>query len=255
MSATEAISITAEDVWLEYPIYGAGGRSLKNTIIGRMTGGRVARDETRRVQALQGINLQIADGDRIGVVGSNGAGKTSLLRVLAGALYPDRGRVRRVGITSSLFDVYLGMNPEASGWDNIMLRGLFLGLTPEEIRARSREIAEFSGLERAQLDRPVRTYSSGMYLRLAFSVATSFNPQIILMDEWIWVGDASFVERAHRRLENLIQQSRILVLATHADYLIEMLCNKAVYLDRGNLVATGAVRDMLALYHAQKANG
>jgi len=250
----ESPSITVDDVWLEYPIYGLGARSLKKAMIGWMTGGRVSYEATQRVQALKAINLHICDGDRIGVIGSNGAGKTTLLRVLAGALYPGRGRVHRVGVTSSLFDVYLGMNPEASGWDNIMLRGLFLGLSPAEIRSRTDEIATFSGLEQAQLYRPVRTYSSGMFLRLAFSVATSFNPQIILMDEWIWISDASFVERAHRRLENLIQKSRILVIATHADYLIEMLCNKAVYLDHGNLVASGPVRDMLALYHSQKAD-
>lgn len=252
--AMEAPSITVDNAWLEYPIYGLGARSLKKSIVGWIKGDSALRQDTQRVQALKGINLQIRDGDRIGVIGSNGAGKTTLLRVLAGALYPNQGRVRRVGVTSSLFDVYLGMNPEASGWDNIMLRGLFLGLSPSEIRARSDEIASFSGLDHAQLDRPVRTYSSGMFLRLAFSVATSFNPQIILMDEWIWISDAQFGERAHRRMENLIQQSQILVIATHADYLIEMLCNKAIYLDGGQLVASGPVRDMLALYHSQKAD-
>src|SRR5258708_22038051 len=213
-------SITVDDAWLEYSLYGLGARSLKKAIVGWMTGGRVSGEQAQHVPGLKGSNLPIRDGDRIGIIGSNGAGKTTLLRVLAGALYPGRGRVYRVGITSSLFDVYLGMNLEASGWDNIILRGLFLGLSPAEIRARSDEIASFSGLEPAQLDRPVRTYSSGMFLRLAFSVVTSFNSEIILMDEWIWISDASFVERAQRRLESLIQQSRILVIATHADFVI-----------------------------------
>lgn len=250
----EPASIVLDDVWLEYPIYGLGSRSLKNTVISWLTRAHSADEETQRVQALKGVNLRISDGDRVGIIGRNGAGKTSLLRVLAGALCPERGRVRRAGTTSSLFDVYLGMNSEATGWDNIMLRGLFLGLTPAQVQARMDEVAAFSGLDRAQLSRPIRTYSSGMSLRLAFSASTCLTPEIILMDEWIWVGDAQFVERAQRRLTDMIHQSRILVIATHADYLIEYLCNKAVYLDGGQVVATGPVRDMLALYHAQSAD-
>jgi len=152
-------SIKLDDVWLEYPIYGAGARSLRQTIVSMATAGRLARrlDGTQQVEALKGVSLEIHEGDRIGLIGSNGAGKTSLLRLLAGAMWPSRGNVRRVGMTSSLFDVYLGMNFEASGWDNIILRGLFLGLPVREIRAHTEEIVTFSGLTREQLARPVRT--------------------------------------------------------------------------------------------------
>lgn len=248
----EPASISLDDVWLEYPIYGARGRSFKDQALHLASGGRVSRKETTRVQALKRINLRLDEGDRIGLVGTNGAGKTSLLRVFAGALYPARGRVRRVGSTSTLFDVFLGMNGEATGWDNITLRGLFLGLAPHDIRALTDDIAAFSGLSPDQLSRPVRTYSSGMMLRLAFSVVTCISPEILLMDEWIWVSDAEFGDRAQRRLMDMIQRAKILVIATHADYLIRYMCSKAAYLRDGEIVAVGPVDDILAMYHEQK---
>ncbi|HYZ62387.1 MAG TPA: ABC transporter ATP-binding protein [Acetobacteraceae bacterium] len=248
-------SIRLEDVWLEYPIYGAGARSLRQTLVSMATAGRLARraDGTKRVRALKGISLDIREGDRVGLIGSNGAGKTSLLRLLAGAMWPSKGHLRRVGMTSSLFDVYLGMNFEANGWDNIILRGLFLGLPVPEIRAHTDEIVAFSGLTPEQLSRPVRTYSSGMAMRLAFSVSTFLNPDILLLDEWLWVSDATFVQRAQQRMHDLVQQTRILVIATHAEYLIQQLCNKAVYLRQGELVYFGSVDEAFAAYHQDSA--
>jgi len=248
-------SIKLDDVWLEYPIYGAGARSLRQTVVSMATAGRLSRrlDETKQVQALKGVSLDIHEGDRVGLIGSNGAGKTSLLRLLAGAMWPSRGHVRRVGMTSSLFDVYLGMNFEASGWDNIILRGLFLGLPVKEIRAHTEEIVAFSGLTADQLARPVRTYSSGMSMRLAFSVSTFLNPDILLMDEWLWVSDATFVQRAQERMRDLVQQTRILVIATHAEYLIREMCNKAVYLREGRMMLFGPVEDAFAAYAADSA--
>ena len=241
--------IQLSDVWLEYPIYGS--RSLKNMLFGLATQGRLDRSEIVRVQALKEINLRFEDGDRIGIIGSNGAGKTSLLRVLAGALTPTRGAMHRVGFTSTLFDVYLGMNGEATGWDNIMLRGLFLGLSPDEVRARTSDIVAFSGLSLDQMSRPMRTYSSGMVLRLAFSVATCVSPEILLMDEWIWVSDADFIERAQSRMTDMVHNAKILIIATHADYLIQYFCNKAVLLENGRIKGVGPVDEILALYHSQ----
>ena len=247
----EPASIDLDDVWLEYRIYGAGSRSLRQTVARLAMSGRLAFDggDSTRVQALRGINLAIRDGDRIGLVGSNGAGKTTLLRVLAGAMWPARGHVRRTGLTSALFDVYLGMNAEASGWDNIILRGLFMGLDVAEIRAHTDEIVAFSGLTREQLSRPVRTFSSGMSLRLGFSVSTCLRPDILLMDEWLWVSDATFAQRAQQRLTEMVQQTRILVIATHADNLIREMCNKAVYLRQGEVAFFGPVDEALAHYH------
>lgn len=243
----EPVSVELSGVWLEYPIY--GHRSLKTTLLGMAVN---RRREVDCVEALRDVNLKFDVGDRVGLIGGNGAGKTTLLRVLAGAMSPSRGHVRRVGFTSTLFDVYLGMNGEATGWDNIMLRGLFLGLTPEEVRDKTEEIVAFSGLARDQLDRPMRTFSSGMMLRLAFSVATCVSPEILLMDEWIWVSDADFIERAQRRMTDMVDRAKILVIATHADYLIQHLCNKAVLLSKGQVRAVGPVDEILALYHDKK---
>ena len=245
-------TIILDDVWIEYAIYGIANRSLKKTLFRLISGGHLAHDvkeELTHVVALSGIDLEVKDGDRLGVVGSNGSGKTTLLRTIAGVLKPARGRIQRVGFTSSLFDVSLGMNQEASGWDNIFLRGLYLGLTPQEIRSLSDDIAEFSGLTSDQLSRPVRTYSSGMQVKLAFSVSTSVRPDILLLDEWISAGDADFLDRAQQRMNELVQQSRILVLASHFDWLISAICNRAICLRDGKIAADGPVAETLATYH------
>lgn len=252
-----AASLLLENVWVEYAIYGLANRSLKKTLVGAVSRGRLVREvetELSHVVALKGINLWVKDGDRLGVVGSNGAGKTTLLRVMAGALKPAQGRIRRVGFTSSLFDVSLGMNPEASGWDNITLRGLYLGLAPREIRALADEIADFSGLTPEQLACPVRTYSSGMQVRLAFSISTSVRPDILLLDEWISAGDAAFVEKAKQRMHDLVDKSRILIFATHYDWLLAGICNRAICLQDGRIIADGAVADTLAFYHQATAS-
>lgn len=250
-------TILLENVWVEYAIYGLANRSLKKTLVGLVSRGRLAREvneELARVVALKGISLRVDDGDRLGIVGANGAGKTTLLRVMAGALKPARGWIRRVGFTSSLFDVSLGMNSEASGWDNIILRGLYLGLTLLEIRALVDEIADFSGLTPEQLARPVRTYSSGMQVKLAFSISTAVRPDILLLDEWISAGDTAFVEKARQRMNELVDQSRILVFATHYDWLLAGTCNRAICLQDGSIVADGPVADTLAFYHGNQAS-
>ncbi|WGS03102.1 ATP-binding cassette domain-containing protein (plasmid) [Bradyrhizobium sp. ISRA443] len=248
-----AVSIELNSVWLEYPIY--GHRSLKNALLRFAMNGRRPDGDVTCVGALKDINLRFDDGDRVGLIGGNGAGKTTMLRVLAGAMSPTRGNVQRIGFTSTLFDVYLGMNGEATGWDNVMLRGLFLGLTPDEIRARTEDIVAFSGLTHDQLDRPMRTFSSGMMLRLAFSVATCVSPEILLMDEWIWVSDASFIERAQKRMTEMVDRAKILVIATHADYLIQQLCNKAVLLSEGEVRGVGPVDEILSIYHGKNGAG
>ncbi|MCH8858800.1 MAG: ABC transporter ATP-binding protein, partial [Proteobacteria bacterium] len=229
----------------------AGSRSLKKTLMRMGSGGRISRDAGDRVcvQALRDVSLHIDHGERVGIIGSNGAGKTTLLRVLAGIYEPTRGVVRHEGHISPLFDTTLGMDTEATGYENIVLGGLFLGLSPREIRGRTDEIAEFTELG-DYLSVPVRTYSTGMMLRLAFAVSTCIDPEILLMDEWIGVGDAHFLEKAERRMERLVGQSRILVIASHSDALIKRLCNKVVLLDHGEVKAIGLVADVLDRYNA-----
>ena len=236
-------------VTLDFPIYSLSARSLKNTLWSRTTGGRIGRDGANRlcVRALHDVSLVCADGDRIGLVGHNGAGKTTLLRVLAGAYEPTSGKVRRHGRTAALLNMSLGIEPEATGYENIMLRGLFLGLTPTQIRDRIDEIADFTELG-DYLSMPVHTYSAGMRLRLAFAACTCFNPEILLMDEWLSVGDRAFVEKARRRLQEFVDRAGILVLASQNTSLLERVCSTGILLDAGRVNACGPIRNVIEEY-------
>ena len=188
------VGLQLESVTVDFPVYDASTRSVKNRLLHHGTGGRIGHDAGNRlcVRALEDVSLAFKHGERVALVGRNGAGKTTLLRVLVGAYEPTRGRVWRRGRTASLLKVSLGIAPEATGYENIMTRGLFLGLMPEQVRERMDEIAAFTELG-DYLAMPVRTYSIGMRLRLAFAVCTCFDPEILLMDEWLSVGDRSFV--------------------------------------------------------------
>lgn len=222
---------------LDLPVYGAGNRSLKQIVVSAATGGRIASDSRKItvVNALVDVDLRIEAGDRVGLVGHNGAGKTTLLRVLAGVYEPSRGSLQIDGHVTSLIDVTLGMDHEASGYDNILLRGLTLGLSKKRIRQITPDIEAFSGLGE-YLTMPVRTYSTGMVLRLAFSIVTCVQPDILLMDEWLSVGDADFVSKAEKRLKQLISKAGILVIASHNARVIEDLCNVQVRMERGRIV-------------------
>ena len=226
--------ISAEGVCVEFPIWNPSHRSLKNAVLRATTGGRLARESSTRVvvQALSDLSFEFARGDRIGLVGNNGSGKTTLLRVLSGIYEPVRGRLEVSGRVSSLLDLSLGMDHEATGLENIVLRGVLMGLPPVAIQAKVNEIAEFSELG-DYLSMPIRTYSSGMLLRLAFAVSTSVAPEILLLDEWLSVGDAGFRDKAERRLLELIESSAIMVLASHDESLIRRFCSRMLRLEHG----------------------
>ncbi len=243
------VNLELDSVTVIFPIYNAGTRSLKHRILHQGTGGRIARDVGNRlcVRALDDVSLSFNHGDRVGLVGCNGAGKTTLLRVLAGAYEPTRGHVRRSGRTATLLNISLGIDPEATGYENIMIRGLFLGLMPEEVRERMDEIAEFTELG-DYLAMPVHTYSSGMRLRLAFAVCTCFDPEILLMDEWLSVGDRIFVDKARRRLEDFMERAGILVVASQNLSLLERICTAGVLLDAGKVRACGPIKEVLQEY-------
>src|SRR5262245_43159422 len=193
--------ISLDEVSVSFPVYNTNARSLKKSMLAMTTGGRIGTDldDTLYVKALDSVSLVFEHGDRVGLVGHNGAGKTTLLRVLAGIYEPVGGRFYAEGRIAPMFDPMLGMDMESTGYENIVLRGLFLGLSPAEIEARIDEIAEFAELGQ-YLAMPVRTYSSGMAMRLAFAVSTCIDPDILLMDEWLSTGDNSFVDKAERRL-------------------------------------------------------
>lgn len=247
-------TIVAKDVHVEFPIYGSG-RSLRSTLFARATGGLIQRDAGRQrrvvVKALNGVSFSLREGDRLGLVGGNGAGKSTLLKVLAGVYRPAAGQVLVSGKITSCFDILPGLDPEDTGYENIVTGGLLLGMTREAIEARIADIEEFSELGE-YLALPVRTYSAGMMARLGFALATAVDPGILLVDEGIGTGDARFATRASQRLRAFVERSRILVLASHSDALIRAWCNKAALLEAGRLLEVGEVDEVLEAYHRQR---
>jgi ABC-type polysaccharide/polyol phosphate transport system ATPase subunit len=248
---TAETELTLKDVSVSFPIYQSGSRSLKKQLLYRGTGGHLARDANHRivVEALRNVSLSFKAGDRVALIGSNGAGKTTLLRVMAGVYEPSSGEVVCRGRISPMFDVSLGIDSEISGFDNIRLRGLILGLSASEIESRMQDIVEFTELG-DYLDIPVRTYSSGMMTRLTFAVATCFSPEVLLMDEWIMAGDASFLAKAQHRAQSFIERVNILVLASHSLEICRQWCTKAAWMERGEVKMLGDIEPVLEAYGA-----
>jgi ABC-type polysaccharide/polyol phosphate transport system ATPase subunit len=241
--------LTLQRVSVSFPIYQSSSRSLKKRLLFRGTGGQIASDANHRivVEALRNISLSLTAGDRVALIGSNGAGKTTLLRVMAGIYEPWAGDVISRGRISPMFDIGLGIDHEVSGYDNIRLRGLILGLTPHEIEERMPDIVEFTELG-DYLDIPVRAYSSGMMTRLTFAVATCFSPEILLMDEWIMAGDAGFLAKARHRVQSFVERANILVLASHSLEICRQWCTKAVWMERGEIKMQGDIENVLTAY-------
>jgi lipopolysaccharide transport system ATP-binding protein len=199
------------------------------------------------IEALKNLDLEISAGDRLGIMGHNGSGKSTLLRLLSGIYEPSSGMIERSGSIASLVDISLGINAESTGRENIFLRGKLMGLSKKEIDEKIDEIIEFSELG-DYINLPVRIYSSGMLLRLAFSVSTSITADILIMDEWLSVGDGAFAERASNRLRELVDSSEILVIASHTRSLIEETCNKVVWLEHGVIKKVGPVDEIVPEY-------
>ena len=243
--------LTLENVSVSFPIYQSSSRSLKKRLLFRGTGGHIASDANHRiiVEALRNVSLSIKAGDRLALVGRNGAGKTTLLRVMAGVYEPFAGNVICRGRISPMFDISLGIDNEISGYDNIRLRGMILGLTPSEIERRIPDIVEFTELG-DYLDIPVRTYSSGMMTRLTFAVATCFSPEILLMDEWIVAGDAGFLAKAQHRIESFVEKANIVVLASHSMEICRKWCSRAVWMEQGEIKMQGDISTVLEAYEA-----
>ena len=227
--------ISLKNVSVSFPVYGAGAASFKKTLAASVTGGRFGKETgVNVVQALSNINLELKSGDRLGLIGHNGAGKSTLLRALAGVYEPSSGEFTREGTVASLIDPSLGIEADATGIENIMLRGLVMGMSKKQLDVLSPQICEFSGLGE-YVNMPVRTYSTGMMMRLAFSISTSVQADILLMDEWLSVGDAEFTEKAEARMKYVVSRSGILVLASHSPELIKKECNRVVRLEHGRL--------------------
>jgi ABC-type polysaccharide/polyol phosphate transport system ATPase subunit len=247
--------IVLSNVVTEFPIYGAQP-SLRKALLGRV-GGVLRRGSNGAgnrvvVRALDNVSLTVNHGDQVGILGHNGAGKSTMLRVLAGIYQPIQGSISIDGRVSPLFTTSPGLAIDDTGYENILTCGLLLGMTRDEIGRKLPEIEAFTELS-DYLALPVRTYSSGMLVRLGFAIATAIDPEILLLDEGLGAGDARFAERAAARVKALIGRSSIMVLASHSDKLIRQMCKRAILLDRGRVVADGPTEEVLEIYaHANR---
>jgi len=252
------VHIHLQDVSVSMPVFDGLQRSLKRHIlgVGRSLGGSIKRDTQNRihVQALENVTLSVNEGDRLGLIGHNGAGKSTLLRTMAGIYEPTGGAIDKAGTVSALFDLASGMDPELSGFENIDFLGSFYGFTRERIRRLYEEVKEFTELG-DYLYMPVRTYSAGMQLRLSFAMATSIDPEILLLDEAITAGDAAFMEKAAARAGALYDRARILVVASHDNSFLRGTCNRVVWLSHGRLMMDGRAEEVLGAYEASFAAG
>jgi ABC-2 type transport system ATP-binding protein len=240
--------ITVQNVSVDIPIYDAAGGSIRKFLLGKAIGGQLAEQGSHVVvHALKDISFDAHEGDRIGLIGQNGSGKTTLLRVLCGTYPPTAGAIDVEGRISPMLDNMLGMESDATGFENIRICGMLRGMTARQIDENMDDIAAFTELG-DYLKMPVRSYSSGMLLRIAFAVATVPQAEILLIDESIAVGDEHFVQKAYTRLHGLVSRSRILVVASHVQHVIKQLCNKALWLDGGTIVAFGDIDRVLNAY-------
>src|SRR6516225_3357310 len=221
--------------------------TLKEFLVGQMF--RQSRNPVREVHALRDVTLSIGKGERLGVIGHNGAGKSTMLRLLAGIYPPTAGRLTVEGKVSSLFDIALGFEGEATGWENIAYRCYLQGETPGGVRAKRGAIAEFSELGDF-LNMPVRYYSAGMMVRLAFSIATAIDPEVLLVDEVLSVGDLSFQNKATARMREMMARAHLMVMVSHELTSLSRICNRAVWLDHGRVVLLGSCEEVIAAYEA-----
>jgi len=241
-------AIEVEGLAVDFPLYHGNARSLKKTMVAAASG-RLGQDSQMRVvvQALRDISFTLKSGDRLGLVGGNGAGKTTLLRALAGIYEPVRGRVRVEGRLNALLDPNLGMNPDLTGRENIMLRGLYSGLSRRRVQRLEEDVEDFANLGEF-IDLPVRIYSSGMVVRLGFALATAIRPQILLMDEWFLAGDFVFMQKARARVETMVRGAEILVLSTHQHGTVTDWCTRAFWMDHGRIREDGRPARVLEQY-------
>ncbi|MGY2004901.1 galactan export ABC transporter ATP-binding subunit Wzt/RfbE [Blastococcus sp. SYSU DS1024] len=246
------VSITTRDASVDFPIFDAKSRSLKKTVLGVVGGNISSETKVPIIEALHDINVELQHGARVGLVGHNGAGKSTLLRLLAGIYEPTRGTAVVEGRVAPVFDLGVGMDPEISGYENIMIRGLFLGMTRKQMEKRVDDIADFTELGDF-LSMPLRTYSTGMRVRLALGVVTSIDPEILLLDEGIGAVDAAFLEKARDRLSDLVDRAGLLVFASHSDEFLKRLCTSAIWMEHGRVKQQGPLEDVLRAYKGPEA--
>lgn len=246
---THMALIELKNLTLSYPIYGKDAQNFKSSILNFATGGALKKDhKTVYVEALKDITFSLNKGDRLGLIGHNGAGKSSLLKVLAKIYTPSSGDIHIHGNSNCLFDLMMGMDPELTGYENIFLRGRLAGLSKKKILTIIDQVVSFAEIGDF-LKMPLKTYSAGMQIRLAFGIISNISSEILLIDEIINVGDAQFMQKAHAKLEELIDASEILVLSSHEISILKKFCNKVLWLNHGKMVLFGAIDDVVASYN------
>jgi lipopolysaccharide transport system ATP-binding protein len=245
-------SITLNNAGLVFRVRQHRRMTLKETIVRRLTGRTV--NPILDVHALDGVNLSLREGERLGIIGHNGAGKSTILRLLAGVYPPTTGERIVEGQISSLFELGLGFEPDASGWENIAFRGYLQGETPSSIRTKMKSIADFSELGDF-LNTPVRYYSSGMVVRLAFSIATAINPEILLIDEVLAAGDLAFQQKARQRMREMLDRARLIVMVSHDLESLRKLCSRVLWLDHGRVRDEGPAEEMIDAYSREMVQG
>ena len=262
-AASDEAHIAADGLAIDIPIYDVTSRSLKHVLMlnpianalrgASHVGGAIAMGARGVVvvRAIDGVSFEIKSGERVGLIGHNGAGKTTLLRTLAGIYEPTGGRLQTAGRIMPLFNLMEGMMPDATGREFIHIRGILLGMQPSEIDALTAEVIDFCELG-DYIDMPVRMYSTGMLVRLAFGIATSATADILLFDELIGAGDARFVEKAQQRLQRFVDRSSIVVVASHNPAVLQQWCNRAFLLEHGKLVQDGGVEEVLETYERRR---
>ncbi len=251
--ATSDVRVDTWNAGVDFPIFDAKTRSIKKSVIGA-AGGVIGTTGSKVmvVEALKDINLHLRHGDRVGLVGHNGAGKSTLLRLLAGIYEPTSGSCRVQGRVAPVFDLGVGMDPEISGYENILVRGMFLGMSRKEMLRKVDDIAEFTELG-DYLEMPLRTYSAGMRVRVALGVVTSTDPEILILDEGLGNVDAAFMKKSRKRLQELVERSGILVFASHSNEFLAQLCDRALWIDHGRIRQEGGIEEVVEAYEGPEA--
>ena len=239
--------VKMKNVDLYYPSTMYNARTLKQEIFSRLRFEKV-KENLEDVHALKNFNLEIHDGERVGVIGFNGAGKSTLLKALAGVYPIKNGVIETKGEIRSMFELTLGFDMESTGRENIMYRGLMLGGTPKEVKEKEQEIIDFAELGEF-IDYPIRAYSSGMLVRLAFAISTSVKGDILLVDEVLSAGDINFQKKARKRMMNVMDNAKILVLVLHDMEAIEQICNRTILIKQGEIIADGKPNEIIKEYY------
>lgn len=240
-------NIELTDVTLAYPVGPFVKGSIKSQIMGLFLSSDNSSYKNKYVAALKNISLTINKGERVGIIGSNGSGKSTLLRTIAGIYPPIKGKVKVEGNLQSLFDIGLGFEPESTGRENIMYRGLVMGVTPKVIKERTDEIIEFADIGKF-IDLPVRIYSAGMFVRLAFAISTYLEGDVLLIDEVFGAGDANFAHKAINRIKSLVNNAGIVVFVSHDLGTVQEICNRVIWLDHGEIKKDGDPKETVAAY-------